>query len=398
MQQAEMITRDGVRAPAGYWRQADQSLALSRITLYTLNPLTLDRPFFDATGGPFNTVPISHWLVLHDADGVMGQGPCTATMEQVILPMVLRTGGAKTPLEWYNHLYWQLRNRGFATEALVELGRFDTVLHDIMAKRAGQPFHRFLGATRDWARVYASGFGTNLTDSEMEEEAETFLRGGYTVFKMKAATRFGTQLDRDVERVAMARKLLGDGAPLAVDVNQLWQADDALAFLRRIEPYDIAWYEEPVHSYDVRQLERLTAQCPVPVAAGESMRNRYQFYPYIKAGVKHLQPVPSNLSGVRDWLYARDEALEFGLEFSSGGFSHLTASYVATAREEDMVEYLYPIMHKMYELMDLKPQEKDGTFILPDEPGMCMRPDFALWEKLGYVAKKEMFTPGNTGG
>lgn len=394
MQKPDMMVQDGVRAPAEYWHQAGQPMAFSRIELYTLHPLRLERPFYDATGGPFNTVPATHWLVLYDENGIMGQGPCTAGMGQVILPMVLAQPAAKTPLEWYDHLYWQIRNRGFATEAAVELGRFDAALHDIMAKRAGQPFHRFLGATRDWAKVYASGFGTNLTDREMEEEADTFLRGGYTVFKMKAATRFGTRLGRDVERVAMARRLLGEGAPLAVDVNQLWRAGEALSFLRRIEEYDIAWYEEPVHSYDIRQLEALTAQCPVPVAMGESMRNRLQYYAYIKAGVKHLQPVPSNLAGVRDWLFVRDEAMEFGLALSSGGFSHLAASYIATAREEDMVEYLYPILHRLYQVMDLKPQEKDGTFILPGEPGVCMRPDFALWEKLGYVAQKEIFTPG----
>lgn len=392
MRSTERPVKDGVKAPAEYWRQAKQPVTFSRVELYTLAPLRLDKPFYDATGGPFSTVPVSHWLVLYDADGVMGQGPCTANMQQIILPLVL-AGGRKTPLEWYRDIYWAVRNRGFATEAAVELGRFDAALHDIMAKRAGLPLHRFLGAERDWVRVYASAFGTNLTEQELREEAEFFLKEGYTAFKMKAATRFGTRLDEDVKRIAYVRGLLGD-YPLAIDVNQLWRAPEALEFIRRIEHLNIAWYEEPVNSYDVRELEALAPQCPVPVAMGESMRNRYQFYPYIKAGARHLQPIPSNLCGVRDWLYARDEALEFGLALTSGGYSHQTADYIATAREEDMVEYLYPIMNRLYRLLDRRPEEKGGRFLLSGEPGACTCPDFALWEKLGYIAKKAIYLPG----
>lgn len=389
MQKSVIQAKDHVKAPEGYWEQATRPIAITRAVVYTLNPITLDKPFYDSTGGPFTTVPVNCWLVLWDQDGVMGQAPCTENMERIILPIVMKSG-EKTPLEWYFYIYWAIRNRGFATEAAVELGRFDIALHDIMAKRSGLPFHRFLGARRGWVKVYASGFGTNLTEQELKNEAELFLKEGYTAFKMKSASRFGTQLDEDVKRIAFVRKLLGD-YPLAVDVNQLWRAPEALEFIKRIEHIGIAWYEEPVNSYDVRQLEALVPNCPVPVAMGESMRNRYQFYQYIMAGAKHLQPIPENLSGVRDWLYVRDEAMEFGLQLSSGGYSHMTASYIATAREEDMVEYLYPIMNKLYQIMDIKPQEKDGTFILPEEPGISMRPDLMLWEKLGYVAKISIY-------
>ena len=48
-----------------------------------------------------------------------------------------------------------------------------------------------------------------------------------------------------------------------------------------------------------------------------------------------------------DWLKGRDLAYRGGVEFTAGGISHLTASYVASGREEDMVEYLYPLMHPL---------------------------------------------------
>lgn len=369
-----------------------QSMRFTKAEYYTFHPILLPTPFHDSTGGPFRTVPMTNWLVLYDQDGVAGNCPCSGDMGNIILPMIM-TGETKTYLEWYDIIYWEIRNRGFATEAAVELGRLDFALHDIMAKRAGLPLHRFLGAERDWVEVYASGCGTSLTRDQMVAEVEQFIRSGYKTFKMKIAANFGTQLDDDIERVRIVRGLIGSQARLAVDANQLWNAQQALAFAEKIHKYEIAWFEEPVHSYDTRELEKLTAVCPIPVAMGESMRNKYQYYPYIKFGVRQLQPIPSNLSGVRDWLFVRDQAREFGLELTSGGFSHITASFIATGNEEDMVEYLYPVLNRFYEMMDLRPEEQDGRFLLPDQPGLPVSPNFPLLEKLNYIAQKQYILP-----
>lgn len=382
--------------PDGYWEEVNRPMEFSRIEIYTLNPIRVDRPFFDATAGPFPNIAATCWIALWDENNIMGQAPCTKNMADMIVPILMK-GGKKTPMEWYQDIYWGIRNFGFASGATVELGRFDMAMHDIMAKRAGLPLHRFLGAKRDWVKVYASGFSADLTErEELDKEAEKLLRDGYTCFKVKSAGNFGTHIEEDVKRLEYIQKILGEDASIAIDVNQLWTAEHALEFIRRVEHLNIAWYEEPVHSYDIQELEKLTAQCPVPVSMGESMRNRFQFYPLIKAGVTHLQPIPDNLCGVREWMSVRDQVLAAGLTFTSGGFSHETADYIATAREEDMVEYLYPLMNKLYQILDVKPQEKDGKFLLSNEIGAGTRPDFALWEKLGYVAKKDIYRPGKT--
>jgi len=394
MIQTDTVFDNPVKLPDIYWEEANKPMEVSRVEIYTLNPIRVDRPFFDATAGPFPYIAYSCWLVLWDENNIMGQVPCSKYMADMVLPFI-KEGGRKTPLQWYQDLYWKLRNFGFASTAFVELGRFDMAMHDIMAKRAGLPLHRFLGAKRDWVKVYASGFSADIMEKEeLIAEAEKLLKDGYTCFKVKSAGNFGTHIEEDVKRLEYIQKLLGEDASIAVDVNQLWNAKHALEFIKRIEHLNIAWYEEPVHSYDIQELEKLTAECPVPISMGESMRNRYQFYPYIKAGVSHLQPIPDNLCGVREWVSVRDQALEAGLTLSSGGFSHQTADYIATAREEDMVEYLYPLMNKLYYMMDVKPVEKDGMFLLSNEIGSGTRPDFAAWEKLGYVANKEIFKPG----
>ena len=367
-------------------------MRFTRAILYHFAPIKLPVPFSDSTSGLFDSIPLECWLQLFDQDGVVGQCPCSYEMGRILLPLIM-TGETKTYDEWYQRVYWAVRNRGFSGESIVELGRLDLALHDILAKRAELPLHRFFGATRDEVRVYASGMGTNLTWKQMVDETEGFLRGGYTTFKMKIATDFGNHLDHDLKRIAEVRRMIGEDAELAIDANQLWKADEALRFIERANEYNLAWYEEPVHSHDMEELEKLTKACPIDVAMGESMRNHYPFYTYAQAGVRHLQPVASNLGGVREWMAVRDLAKTRGLRLTSGGFSHITGSYVATASEDTLVEYLYPIMHYFWEIMALRPEEKDGKFLLPLEPGLCVSPDFAALERMDKILTKQYIYP-----
>ena len=370
----------------------DEPFRFTKAVFTQFEPIYIPIDFYDSTGGPFRTNSMDGWLEIYDQNGIMGQCPCSSELVRVVLPFLM-TGETKTYREWYDLVYWGNRNRGFSSEAAVELGRLDIALHDIMAKRAGVPLHKLFGAKRDWVKVYASGCGTGLTRQQMIQEVEGFLKDGYMVFKMKAATRFGSELDKDIERVALVREMIGPDCELAVDVNQLWDAEHALSFAKRIEPYRIAWYEEPVHSHDMEELAKLTKVCPIDVSMGESMRNKYLFPTYVECGAKHLQPIPTNLCGVRDWMYVRDLAKEHGLTFSSGGFSHLTASFVATCDEDAMVEYLYPILRYVWEIMELRPEERDGKFYLPDVPGIPLSPDWKLIDSRNLIASRQYFYP-----
>lgn len=369
----------------------NQSFRFHRAVLTTFAPIPMPRPFYDATGGPFQYVPIEGWLELYDDEGGCGQAPCSPLIATTVLPLVL-TGEKRSYDEWYRLVYWKLRNRGFSSEAIIQLGRFDLALHDLMAKRAGLPLHRFWGAEKDWVQVYGSGGSTHLTDQELAEEITGFLKDGYTIIKMKIGTNFGTEIERDIRRIAMVRSLVGKDVKIAIDANQCWNTEQALEFAELVAKYDLAWYEEPIHSADIEELEKLTKICPIGVAMGESMRNHYMFKSYARTGVAHLQPVPESLGGVREWFKIRDIAKQHGLMLSSGGLSQISASFIATASEDAMVEYLTPTKKQfMNRFMKIAPQEKDGKFYLPSEPGLSIVPDWGLLEREGLLLKREYF-------
>lgn len=370
--------------PKIYKEQCKIPFSFKEAVIYYFHTLKVPKAFYDASGGPFDTVPIDCWLFLKDEFGIVGQVPCGPIMEKRILPLIMN-GEKKTYEEWYNDCYWAIRNDGFSSAVANELGRLDLALHDLMAKRSGLPLHKFLGATRNWAKVYASGCGTNLTLDECIAEVDQFLNTGYDCFKIKVGTNFGSTIDADIEKIRVVRSEIGPDKRLAVDVNQIWKADEAMAFYDKIAQFDIAWYEEPVHSHDFRELEKITQMCPVPIGMGESVKNYYMLEEYVHCGVRQLQPIPTNQCSVNDWWRGRLLAYEHNIEFTSGGISQLTASYIASGKETDMVEYLAPIMAPLTKYMKRVPEEKDGKFILDEQPGAGLEPDLELMQKMGVI-------------
>lgn len=370
--------------PEIYNKQCQAPLKFWGANVYYIDPIKIPVSFFDASGGPFDIVPIDCWLELIDSEGNIGQAPCTRLMEKKLLPLIM-SGETHTYEEWYRRMYWAIRNDGFSGETANELGRLDLALHDLMSKRVHLSLHRFLGATRDWAAVYASCCGTEQENEGTARQLEQYVREGYTCFKIKVGKNFGENEAADLDKIRIARETIGRNGRLAVDVNQIFHAGQALRFAEKFQKYDIAWFEEPVHSHNFKELRNLTKVCPVPVAMGESVKNAYMLEAYVDCGVGQLQPIPTNLSGVRDWLCGRVLAYENGIQFTSGGISQLTSAFIASGREEDMVEYLTPIMTPLNEFLKKHPEEKNGRFILEDNPGSPIVPDLDLLRKTGYL-------------
>lgn len=350
-------------------------------------PLT-SRPFHDATMGPFNHFNY-YWLTIFDEDGAVGEVPCGEMAGTVLAPLLL--AHKKTAYErLYRVLYWNIRNRGFRSEVACALGAIDLALHDIMAKRRNLPLHRFWGARRDKVEVYGSGGGTHLNLDETARELAAFVANGHRVVKMKVGSEFGQDIQRDVKRVAAARRELGKGIKIAIDANQCWTSSEALDFANRVAEYEIAWFEEPVHSADLVAMREVAARCPFPVAMGESERSFYGFRDMASIGVQHLQPPPHALPSVSEWMQVRDLCLSQEITLSSGGYSPVTAAYVATAPEPVLTEYLAPLLKDFCDTLSQKPNLEDGWYVLPEQPGLPVKPDWDVLRREGRCEVTEI--------
>ena len=73
----------------------------------------------------------------------------------------------------------------------------------------------------------------------------------------------------DEARVKAVREAVGDDVELMVDANCLMKFDAALRWCKRLEPYNLMWFEEPILYNDTRLLAELRKRTSIPIGAGE---------------------------------------------------------------------------------------------------------------------------------
>lgn len=194
-------------------------------------------------------------------------------------------------------------------ERSVAVGVVDMALHDLAAKVAGVPLHRWIadhygdGGSDDSVFVYAAGgyYAPGKTLGDLQDEMRRFLDAGYEVVKMKIG---GADLAEDLRRIeAVIEVLDGDGSRLAVDVNGRFDLDTALAYGRAIDPYGLFWYEEVGDPLDYRLNATLAEHYRGSIATGENLFSLQDARNLVRY---------AGLRPDRDWIQV-DPALSYGL-------------------------------------------------------------------------------------
>lgn len=368
----------------------NSKFCFAKAVFYNFHPIPVKKPWRDATGGFGSFVPLQGWIRIYDSDGYYGETFCSTGIVNNILPLIL-TGETRTYSEWYNYIYWKMRNFGFQSGQIVDLGQLDLIMLEIMAKREKKPLHRFLGAQKDWAAAYKGGGSLLSDDEELTEDMVRYVEEGYKTVKFKVGSDWGKNMDRDAARMEKVRAAVGPDIQIAVDGNQVWNVEEALRFAEMIRPYNPAWYEEPVHSHDMNAIRELREKVNMRIGYGESMRNYFAFETYAEKGVDHLMPLVGRMSKMSDLLKIRDLARENGLLFSSGGTIWINAVFGALYDESEMLENHEPMTEPIGECLLVKPEEKNGRIYLPDMEGSPIRLNVEKLEKEGTIESVKYF-------
>src|SRR4029077_9032895 len=115
----------------------------------------------------------------------------------------------------------------------------------------GLPVSRLIGGPlRTRVEAYATGVYRKRTGDPfayLVEEAHRRVAEGFTGIKLK----LGFGLEGDARLCEAVRRAIGPGIRIMVDANHAYDALSAIQLGQRIEPYDIAWFEEPVPPEDL---------------------------------------------------------------------------------------------------------------------------------------------------
>lgn len=370
----------------------EDKIRFTKAVFYNFRPIPLPKPFKDGTAGFGQFIPEQGYLELSDDTGMTAHYTVTRGFVRDMLPQILN-GETKSYNEWRESLYWKSRNAGFQSAAAVNVGTVDLLMLDILAQRAGKPIHRFLGAEKDWAAAYKGGGSILLSDEELVEEMCRYVSEGFTTVKFKIGSDQGQNMERDLRRIEKVRAAVGDEIGVAVDANQRWTVEEAVKFAKMAEPYNIAWFEEPIHSADFNGIQKMKEMgVKQKISAGESMRISYMYEMYLEKGVDIVQPSLGRMTRIDDLLKIRDMARAAGKEFQSGGRTAYNASFGCLYGENERIEFHAPISEPVHELMLNIPEICDGKcFVRTDIPGIPVRMNLEKIEAMDALESRTIY-------
>ncbi|TCK31119.1 D-galactarolactone cycloisomerase [Ancylobacter aquaticus] len=163
---------------------------------------------------------------------------------------------------------------------LAGLSCVDLALWDVIGKASNRTVAQMLGGAKDYADAYVTyGFGAFETE-HLIEMARVLIGKGHTRLKMLVGT--GRGLVADARRVAAVREAVGEDILLAVDANESLRAEEALRIAKMIEPYNIAWFEDPLQRVDARDLGNMRKRTTIPLSAGQMDGHALRFREWIE--------------------------------------------------------------------------------------------------------------------
>ena len=219
-------------------------------------------------------------------EGIEGIGDSRAPVGLVRANMeMLRVAFVGTDILDRDITFTRLLNRqyhnGMQGPLIAAYSGLNIAMLDALGKGLGLPVCKLIGGmARREVTAYATGGYMTPKREGFEHQLERIRQSGLSTAKIK----IGTGTDADEARVAQARRFLGDDIVLAVDANANYTADLALESMRRIAPYRVQWYEEPVKPHDVRGYAHLRRSAPMAISAGESHYLTYDFHRLLENG------------------------------------------------------------------------------------------------------------------
>jgi L-alanine-DL-glutamate epimerase-like enolase superfamily enzyme len=268
-----------------------------------------------------------------------------------------------------------VRNDGRPGVAATAISAVDIALWDLKAHLLDLSLSELLGRARNEVPVYGSGGFTTYGDRQTVEQLQHWTEElAIPKVKIKIGESWGTNPHRDLARIGLARKTIGDDRDLFVDANGGYTAKQAVRLGRRmVDDAGVAWFEEPVSSDDHDGLRLVRSMVDCDVAAGE-----YGYHPNYFAAliaddtVDCVQIDVTRVGGITAWLAVAHLAAAHNLQVSGHCAPNLHAHVAATAANLRHVEYFWDHERIENRYFDGALTPRNGSLIPTDAPGHGM--------------------------
>ncbi len=269
------------------------------------------------------------------------------------------------------------------------LAAIDFALWDLKGKALGVPVCDLLGGRRDRIPTYANT-AHQMSAEELARQAAQYVGQGHRAVKIRGSLT-AVSLDEATERVKAVREAVGPDVKLMVDVNGTWNVETAVEQLKKWEPFDVYWLEEPVPSEQVDGYSRVRERSGnTLIVGGEQHASPLEFRALMdREAVDIIQPDAHTVGGITQWLKIADMARAYNVPISPHALQVIHIHVAAAFSDIMWIEYFLKDnpLHEFSTQLFKKPMIRDektdkGVYLLPPEDiGLGIELDEAVAEE-----------------
>ena len=266
-----------------------------------------------------------------------GYGPAEVLDSGIKLlqPIVVGEDPLQNEVIW-NKMYRRTLDYGRKGVIIASISALDIAIMDLKGKILNVPVSTLLGgAHRTTVKPYATGMyfpDLKNPSKNYQKEAEKYIKMGFEAIKMKV----GLGVDTDFKNVRLMRDILGDKIKLMIDSNHAYSYNEALSLAKKIEEYDISWFEEPLSPeyYDLHA--DLRNNTTIPITGGECEYLRFGFLELLRRkSLDILQPDLCSCGGITEAKKIANLATSYGVPiiphtWGSGIGIHVALQFIAS--------------------------------------------------------------------
>ena len=330
---------------------------------------------------------------IRTADGLEGVGyafgrglPVAAIVRDSLAP-VLVGSDASVPealRSTASDAYWSYAERGlFAVAA----SAVDLAVWDLLGTRIGSPLADILGKAR--SRVPVCGVGGYVREGEdafdsLQGEMQVYAEAGCRSVKITIGS---VDPAADARRVAAVREVVGPDCAIVVDAFRSFvNLEDGLRRLRLLEPFDLAYVEDPFSDTLAPLLAELGRRSGMLIGAGESLAGHRAYREIIDtSAVDVVRCDATVVGGVREFMAVAALASARGLEVSTHVHPEVHVHFAAAVPNLHRagLEYMAPELglDVFHELTGGGLEIVDGDAEIPTRPGLGLDIDWSAVER-----------------
>ena len=239
----------------------------------------------------------------------------------------------------------------------------DVALHDLIGKDLRRPLWRIFGL--DPARTPRTSFTIGIAPLD-ETLAKVREVGTHPVIKVKLGT--GDEIDTLEAIRAIYR------GTIRIDANEGWTPEQSVALLTELARFDVEFCEQPIPAGTPERLRWIRERSPIQIVTDEDSKDASDL-PALRGCVDGINVKLVKCGGIRGALAMIHTARAMGLKIMLGCMVESQILTCAAAHLSPLVDWAdldgpFLTAHDPYAGVTYD----DGKIVLPDGPGLGVRP------------------------